>query len=69
MMTVQGFDSDVILFNDKATFYEKNLSESVHISDDSTFVKSPGNFDANSPLNSGNIVPEGTSTVEKNKCC
>ena len=52
-----GSDSDGILITVEALFYEENLPESVRIPDD--------NSNANSPVNSENIVTEGTCAFEK----
>lgn len=59
-----GSYSDEILFAVGALFYEENFSETVHIPNDST-VKSDDNFDANSHLNSEDIVTEGICSAEK----
>ena len=60
-----GSYSNKILFAVAALFYEENLSETVHIPNDSTTVKSDDDFDANSHLNSEDIVTEGICSAEK----
>ena len=58
-----GSGSEKILFTLEALFWDEKFSKSVHISDDSTAVKSDVTSDVNSALNSEIIVTEKMNVV------